>query len=724
MTKALFGASTPILAACVLAIALSSPSARAQSNQTATDAGDLGDLSLVDLMQIDEKVTTATRSVALALEEAPSTITLITRAEIDRNGYRTIGEALNTVPGLFVVDDLVTSNLAVRGIHGGPDSWSRTVKFMIDGKPVQYQSTGGALLGPEFVPMDVVESIEVIRGPGSAMYGANAFLGVVNVITREPDEDGWSALASAEGGFVRTNPGAGAGGYVSYRGGGERPFWVSLSASGARVDRSGLTAPESSPNADDFAGIESEDDINRPVSALGRAGWDLQEYGAIELESIYQRLDSGAVVSELGAFEPDTRFAKSNFINRVDYTIPVLKSWVLGPDWKQTASVHTWFGTTHGQTLDAEVLAAPSGSFHRRRFSTTVEGGAEFSYAMGRNSALVGVDYQQLDDDGETIFDIDETTGERSRRNDPDPFSTTNLGVLGQVMVYPIRPLALTGSVRLDENTKWGTNATYRAAGVYKVFEQLYLKVLAGTSFVPPAPSQLGAVPLVLNGGVVGNPDLESQQARTVEGAALVRPIDSLKVDVTVFRTDIERRVENQVTGELFTAQNMTDSKSVGVEVAAAWDYEPVSLKGDIAVQRTELDEPEVVNFQWTTAYGEDVPGGNSPPNFPNVLGHLSAGLTLPEFHAGGAVTATYVGERKASVANIRENGEAYVLDPYMVLGLHVRTLDVHLIPDRLTEVSAHVDNVLNAQYEHGGARGVDIPAMGRSVFVKMKQEF
>ena len=173
-------------------LALVPSPARAQDGPVNHSAG-LDDLSLVDLMNLDPKVTTATRSVALTLEEAPSTMTLISREQIDRHGYRTIGEALASVPGLFVVDDLVTSNLAIRGIHAGSDSWSRTFKVMIDGQPVQYQPTGGALLGAEFVPMESVDSIEVIRGPGSALYGANALLGVINVITREPERDGVTA---------------------------------------------------------------------------------------------------------------------------------------------------------------------------------------------------------------------------------------------------------------------------------------------------------------------------------------------------------------------------------------------------------------------------------------------------------------------------------------------------------------------------------------------------
>src|SRR3954452_21257045 len=58
---------------------------------------------------------------------------------------------------------------------------------MIDGRSVAYRSTSGNWLGVELVPLESVQQIEIIRGPASALYGADAFLGVVNIITVRPD---------------------------------------------------------------------------------------------------------------------------------------------------------------------------------------------------------------------------------------------------------------------------------------------------------------------------------------------------------------------------------------------------------------------------------------------------------------------------------------------------------------------------------------------------------
>ena len=83
-----------------------------------------------------------------------------------------------------------------------------------------------------------------------------------------------------------------------------------------------------------------------------------------------------------------------------------------------------------------------------------------------------------------------------------------------------------------------------------------------------------------------------------------------------------------------------------------------------------------------------------------------------------------YVGARKATLPNIVFNGESYELDPYFLLGAHLRTLDLQPAPGHTTEVSLHVENLLDTQYAHGGNWGVDIPGVGRSVFLRVKHEF
>lgn len=697
-------------------------SAAATTALTFEQAARVDELSLADLMDLDIKVTTATRSVAVTVENAPSIMSVVTREQIERYGYRSVPEALASVPGLFIVDDLVTSNLAIRGIHAGQDSWSRTVKFMVDGIPVQYQSNGGALVGPEYIPMDAVERIEIIRGPASALYGANAFLGVVNVITRTPDK-GVRATLGTSGGGINGNLSIGDSALLSYRSEHKRPFWALAAVQAERLDRSGLAPGATSPQGDRYAGRTSEHDLSRPVAAFGKIGWQGREFGDARIETIYQQTDANALFSEIGVLEPDTRIARANSVTRLDYRLPLVSTYGSHLGWKHSLDLHAWGGYGLGRTLDRELLVTAGDRVHRARRTSNVDVGTEFNYQFDRHSILVGVDHQRVADDGDTLFDIDSTTGEGIQRNDPSPLDITNVGVFGQAMIYPWKPLAITGGIRLDENSVWGRAVTYRGATVLDIFEKLYLKAMVGTSFVPPAPSQLNAVPIVLRGGVEGNPNLDSQTARTYEAAVLARPLTDLELDLTIFRTQIFDRVENVAVGQLLRAENLTDSTSRGLELSGRWHYGPLTLDADVAYQRTELADPELTTRPWRLAYGEGAVGGKRPPNFPEWLSHQRVALTLPDQYVELAASGMYVSSRKATVANITFNGESYLLDPYFVFGLHVRTLGLELLRDRVTEVSLHANNLFGANYAHGGNYGVDIPAVGRVIFLRLKQD-
>ena len=81
------------------------------------------------------------------LEGAPSIVTVIPRVQIQSQGYTSIADALREVPGLYILDDLATPNVAVRGIYGGTTSWNRVVKVLIDGIPTTFYSEGGSFLG-------------------------------------------------------------------------------------------------------------------------------------------------------------------------------------------------------------------------------------------------------------------------------------------------------------------------------------------------------------------------------------------------------------------------------------------------------------------------------------------------------------------------------------------------------------------------------------------------
>lgn len=150
--------------------------------KTASAVPDLENASLEDLMAI--RVYGASR-YPQSTSEAPGNVTVITRTEIERYGYRTLADALRSVPGLFVTYDHQYSYLGVRGF-ANPGDYNTRILLMVDGHRLNDAIFEQALLGTEFpVDIDMVERIEVVRGPASSIYGTNAVFGVVNVITRK-----------------------------------------------------------------------------------------------------------------------------------------------------------------------------------------------------------------------------------------------------------------------------------------------------------------------------------------------------------------------------------------------------------------------------------------------------------------------------------------------------------------------------------------------------------
>jgi outer membrane receptor protein involved in Fe transport len=139
---------------------------------------------------------------AQTLQEAPANVTVITADEIRTFGYRTIGEALSNVRGFYVSDDLVYTNAGLRGLSLPGDYTSRML-LMIDGHvmPDNIFSSSGQLEQDFGLDMDLVERIEVIRGPSSALYGSNGVLATINVVTRAPADQAGVTVSTETGGF-------------------------------------------------------------------------------------------------------------------------------------------------------------------------------------------------------------------------------------------------------------------------------------------------------------------------------------------------------------------------------------------------------------------------------------------------------------------------------------------------------------------------------------------
>lgn len=153
-------------------------------------------MSLEDLMEYE--VVTPTRT-SLRLADSPGSVRLITNDEIRRSAAQTIPELLRVVAGVNVRWNPMVQTLDVRGFGSTP--FSSQVLLMIDGVPYNSWNKAGFPQHPgfDFFNLANVKHIELVRGPGSALYGENAFNGVVNIVTLSGDDDVSLRLATKAG---------------------------------------------------------------------------------------------------------------------------------------------------------------------------------------------------------------------------------------------------------------------------------------------------------------------------------------------------------------------------------------------------------------------------------------------------------------------------------------------------------------------------------------------
>jgi outer membrane receptor for ferrienterochelin and colicins len=158
----------------------------------------LGELSIKELMELEvDSVYGASRYVQKSAQ-APSSISVVTADEIRQYGARTLGEVLNTVRGLYVPNDRNYSYLGIRGFQR-PNDYNTRVLVLVDGHRMNDNVYDLGAVGREgMVDVDLIERVEVIRGPSSSIYGSSAFFGVINVMTKRGElYDGIEASAEA-----------------------------------------------------------------------------------------------------------------------------------------------------------------------------------------------------------------------------------------------------------------------------------------------------------------------------------------------------------------------------------------------------------------------------------------------------------------------------------------------------------------------------------------------
>jgi outer membrane receptor for ferrienterochelin and colicins len=200
-TSAVYRARRGAVLLWLLFLAVSPLETRGQGvGETKQAPKDLSQLSLEELMGIKVDTVYGASKFQQKVTEAPSSITIITADEIQKYGYRTLADLLRSVPGFYVSYDRQDAYIGVRGISR-PSDYNTLVLTMIDGHRVNENVFDGTYIDGQFVlDVDLVDRVEIIRGPGSSLYGTDAFFAVINIITkRGRDLKGTEVSLSAGG---------------------------------------------------------------------------------------------------------------------------------------------------------------------------------------------------------------------------------------------------------------------------------------------------------------------------------------------------------------------------------------------------------------------------------------------------------------------------------------------------------------------------------------------
>ena len=169
----------PVRAAMALVCATWCCSATANTHVASVDG--LLRMDLEDLLAV--RVVTASRTSESTLN-APAPVSVVTAEEIRTLGHRTLGDVLRTMPGLSVSYDRQYQYLGVRGINR--KDFNSRVLVLIDGRRTNENVYDQAFIESAFaLDLEAVDRVEFVAGPGSSLYGNNAMLGVVNVVTRK-----------------------------------------------------------------------------------------------------------------------------------------------------------------------------------------------------------------------------------------------------------------------------------------------------------------------------------------------------------------------------------------------------------------------------------------------------------------------------------------------------------------------------------------------------------
>jgi iron complex outermembrane receptor protein len=688
----------------------------------------LGENDLAALYGDEEFVSIATGSSKPAYK-APAVASVIMAADIETMGARNLNEVLETVPGLHVGLSTLSrldSVYSIRGIHTG---FNPQVLMLMNGIPFPELWSGARPILFR-LPVSSIARIEVIRGPGSAVYGADAYAGVINIITKEASDIDGTTFGGRKGSFDTHD--------LWFQHGKTLGDWdVALTfewqKSNGDDDRlinsdfqstldssfgtNALLAP--GPLETRYEVFDTHLEIKR-VSALG--DWGLRLWN-------WRLNDAGVGAGAYQALDPEGRQSDDLYMVDLSYdTADLLSDWKLGA----RTSYQYLENDIHFKLLPdgtvvpigsdgninfsspAGIVSFPDGIIANPDGSEKVTGLDLTAFHTGIESHRirlgVGWKYQKMEPEesknyGPGVLDQGPLPASVSGAvtdvtDTPNVYSPNESRELWYLSLQDewqfARDWELTAGVRYDEYSDFGQTVNPRLALVWETRHNLTSKILYGSAFRAPSFSELYAIN---NPVALGNRDLDPETIDTLELSFDYRPTFEFQTVLSLFAYEAKDLIEfvtDPATGAS-TAQNARDQKGRGFELEANWKAtRNLHLKTNYAFQHSE--------DQKTNKKIPDAPG--------QQLYFNAEWEFLPDMSL--IAQFNWVGDRKRAASDSRSE-----IDDYTLVDLTWRWKNIV----KNLDLAFALRNVFDedAREPSSGQIPDDYPLEGRNAWVELK---
>ncbi len=681
------------------------------------------DMSLEELVEVE--ISLATGSLK-SIRRAPAVATVITAEDIERIGARTLDEALETVPGLHIVPSSKNSMDTIYSIRGIHTSLNPQVLLMVNGLPVSFSYTGARPLGFQ-LPTSMISRIEIMRGPGSAVHGADAFAGTINVITKNSLEINGTNSGIRYGSFNTTD--------IFLQHGRQYKGWdvaLGLDYMKSKGDKGRIIESDTQTTFDNIYGtsaslapgplntgfeiFNSHLEISKDNWTFRGWGWLLNNDGmadGVTQTLASNNLDAKQYVADLIYNNNDKLLQDTKLTTRLNYSYLKTDSYLqlfppgarfpIGKDGNiniKNPVGQTYFpdGFTGHPVIIDQQLGFEQSLFYEGLDRQCWRVAIGYKYIQNKPSESKNFGPGVLD--GSQVVSTDQLTDVTGTS---DIFMENQTRHLGYVSLQDEWSFAndweFTAGLRYDQYSDFGNTVNPRAALVWQSRDDLTTKFLFGRAFRPPAFVELYAKN---NPSNQGNTDLVPETIQTYEIAFDYLPTNKLRAMLNVFYYDINDLIElvpdqGQTT---LTAQNKKNRKGYGFEIELNWEItSKLSLNSNFAYQRSEDKET-----------------GEVTPDAPEIQFYLNPYWTfLPHWSLDSQFY--WIAGRHRAAADTRPD-----IKDYSLVNLTLRRKNVA----KHWDMAFALRNLFNEDIREPSSEGIpnDYPMEGRSLWAEVRYKF